>query len=591
MLKHLTIGAFVAAIAFIGFFADQTAAQKARAPRDVESQVAVAPSAQIMAEEFDYPVGQLTTGSGGNWITNTGTGNFIPIVAGSLTYAGYKSTGTGNKIQLTATTASAEDAYRSFTTQTSGTTYAAFLVNVLNTDLLPLSDSATGEYFAGFISSASTTAFASRVTIRQGTAANTYQLGLRASGNAGNVQIFSSTNLPVGTTALVVISYQLVDGTANDVTSMWINPTLGAVQPAPTLTQVSAADLADVGRFFIRQGSTNPPGVSGPNAQIDGIIIATAWADLVGTVKKAPGDFNGDGKTDFSIIRQGPGGGKGNLTWWIQLNGPDTIRTEQFGFNDDFILPADYDGDGSDDIAIWRSQSGGQSGFWVLNSKTGTASFSQIGQPGDDPVVVADYTKDGIDDFAIYRADPTQSYFWFWPSSGPFVGHYVAVPWGNGADTALFGDYNGDGFADFTIFRVEGTRNNVWTYFNTADLTGRAFRSEQFGGGADLYVPGDYDGDGTTDLAVTRWVGSNLRWIYKPSSGGLTTHINWGSSNGVDFEAHGDYDGDGTTDIAVWRTSGNLVGHYIIRLSGGGIRYKQWGGLPEDAPTIWEFKQ
>jgi hypothetical protein len=595
MLKYLKFGVFVIFFA-IFVFVGHPAAQKVS--DRLEDSAELAPAALIISEEFAYPTGQLTTVSNGNWVTNTGTGSFIPVVAGSLSRPGYASSGIGNKIQLTATTASAEDAYRSFATQTTGTVYASFLVNVLNTDLLPPNSSATGEYFAGFISSASTTAFAARVTIRQGTAPNTYQLGLRASGNAANTQVFSNVDLPVGTTALVVISYQIVAGDANDVTNMWINPAGSGSEPAPALSQVSATDLPDVGRFFLRQGSGG--GFSSPNAELDGLRIATAWADIGGAIRRAPGDFNGDGRTDFSIVRPGPGGGTGNLTWWIRHNGPNTARIETFGLGSDYILPADYDGDGSDDIAIWRPQTG-MTGFWILSSKTGTASFSQFGQAGDDPAVIADYTNDGADDMAIYRSSSTQGYFWILPSSGPYKNQKVAVPWGvdrdpiNDRDTALLGDYNGDGYADFTIYRVEGGQYRVWTLFGSADLLNKSFRTEVFGSATaqDLFVPGDYDGDGTTDLAVTRYVGSVIRWIYKPSLGTTPVqYINWGL-NATDLEVHGDYDGDGKTDLAIWRAPGvdpaPLDGYYIVRLSNGGVMYQQWG-MRSDTPTIWEFK-
>ncbi len=576
MTKTLTFGVFILSIILTGSFGVATA-QTASAPQS--------PAALVLAEEFSYPVGQLTTGSGGNWTTNTGTGNFIPVLAGSLSYPGYPSSGIDNKILLTASTASSEDAFRSFTTQTSGTTYAGFLVNVINTDLLPLNSSTTGEYFAGFISSASTSAFAARVTIRQGTAPNTFQLGLRASGNAGNTQVFSTTDLPVGNTVLIVISYQLVDGGPNDVTKLWINPVLGGSEPAPSLTQVAALDLADVGRFFVRQGSGS--GVSTPNAEVDGLRVTTAWADLGGSaVRDAPGDFNGDGKTDFSIVRPGPGGGPDKLTWWIRLNGVNTHSVTSFGIGSDFFVPADYDGDGSDDIAIWRSTGG--SGFWVLRSSDNTATFTSFGQPGDDPFVVADYTNDGTDDMAIFRKGDLNSEFWILPSSGPYKGQHALVQWGFQEDIALFGDYNGDGFADFTVVRDEGGRAVVYTRWGSLDLAFSGSKTEAWGLPTDFFVPGDYDGDGTTDLAITRYLGSNIRWIIKPSGGGPIRHLNWGL-NATDLEAHGDYDGDGITDLAIWRHTGDLAGYFIVRLSGGGVMWESWGG-PGDSPTIWEFK-
>jgi hypothetical protein len=243
-----------------------------------------------MVENFSYSTGQLTTVSGGTWVNFSGTANFIQVSSGSLTYPNYIFG--GNKIDIVATTSSAEDAYREFTAQTTiGTTvYAAFLVNVANTTLLPANSSTTGEYFAGFLSSTSTTALDARVSIRLGSTAGTYQLGMRAS-SVNATTTFSSTDLTPGNTVLVVISYQLVNGTANDVVNMWINPALGGSEPAPDITQVSASDIANVSRFFVRQGTAS--GVSTPNASIDGIRVGTTWESVTGTVTAANGTVSG----------------------------------------------------------------------------------------------------------------------------------------------------------------------------------------------------------------------------------------------------------------------------------------------------------
>src|SRR5207342_2791146 len=68
----------------------------------------------------------------------------------------------------------------------------------------------------------------------------------------------------------------------------------------------------------------------------------------------------------------------------------------------DTLVPADYDGDGSVDIAVWRDVDG-QRGFFVLYTKDFTSTFVPLGVSTDDPTVVADYDGDGKDDPAVYH--------------------------------------------------------------------------------------------------------------------------------------------------------------------------------------------
>ncbi|HEY0404524.1 MAG TPA: VCBS repeat-containing protein, partial [Pyrinomonadaceae bacterium] len=102
-----------------------------------------------------------------------------------------------------------------------------------------------------------------------------------------------------------------------------------------------------------------------------------------------------------------------------------------------------------------------------------------------------------------------------------------------------------------------------------------------WGLGADRAVAGDYDGDGTTDIAVYR--PSEGNWYIKKSSGGSIIR-NWGESS--DRPVPGDYDGDGKTDIAVWRPS--EATWYIIH-SGTNTVSVQYLGLGGDIPIPAAF--
>ena len=99
------------------------------------------------------------------------------------------------------------------------------------------------------------------------------------------------------------------------------------------------------------------------------------------------------------------------------------------------------------------------------------------------------------------------------------------------------GDYDGDGTADIAVFRKG---SGLWAV--------RAVTRLYFGTYSDLPVAGDYDGDGTTEPSIFRdsglWAIRGLTRLYFGASGGLPVPS--------------DYNGDGTTDVAVFREEGGL---------------------------------
>jgi hypothetical protein len=101
----------------------------------------------------------------------------------------------------------------------------------------------------------------------------------------------------------------------------------------------------------------------------------------------------------------------------------------------------------------------------------------------------------------------------------------------------------------------------------------------------DLIAPGDYDGDGKTDITVVREGStptSNLSWYVRRSSDGGLFATSFGLT-GSDLNAQNDYDGDGKTDVAVWR---NTNGTFYVQTSSNinNTLVYQWG-IPNDFPV------
>ncbi len=244
----------------------------------------------LLVETFNYSDGQLTNAknganvSGGNWITNSGTGYFITVGGTGLTYNGYVNSAEGKKVTLTATTASAEDIYRQYTTQMVGIVYASFLINVANVTNLG-SNTSVGNYFSAFLPSSSTTNYFARVVIRTGSSASKVNFGIIAV--SGQTPLWITADYDVGTTHLLVFAYEFVSDVNNDVVKLWVDPPLTGV-PDPDITQIaSGTEPIDCARIAFRQGYTS--GIATPNADISRIRIATSWGNTIPTsVKSQP---------------------------------------------------------------------------------------------------------------------------------------------------------------------------------------------------------------------------------------------------------------------------------------------------------------
>ncbi len=120
-------------------------------------------------------------------------------------------------------------------------------------------------------------------------------------------------------------------------------------------------------------------------------------------------DFDGDRKADFGIYRPTDPGNLNRSTWYVLMSNFNFgfVTSATWGLPNDKPVPADYDGDGKADIALFRPSDG----YWyILNSgPSGGMQFIQWGLSGDIPQP-ADYDGDGKADLAVYRSSDG---FWY----------------------------------------------------------------------------------------------------------------------------------------------------------------------------------
>lgn len=346
----------------------------------------------------------------------------------------------------------------------------------------------------------------------------------------------------------VSVSYATVAGTA--IPGVHFQHVSGILEFAPLETEKNVRVRLFGDRFGNLDARTFSFGLAGAtNATIPTTSIAIPINPYL--LRNRPrADFDSDGSTDLALFRPSTG------EWWSRGTRPDSaVRVLTFGTGGDVPLAADFTGDGVADNAIYRPSTG----EWFVQRSEDLSYYSfRFGTDGDVPVA-ADFDGDQISDPTVFRPS-TGHWFVFGSTAGVF--------WkvlGAGGDVPIPEYFDWDPFADLAVFRP-----STGEWIIAGSVPGSETRTFQFGGAGDVPLPGRYGLPAVTDLGIFRpsagqWL---TRTIYSPT----VSILNFGTQG--DIAAPGDYNGDGIVDFAVFRPS---TGHWYIKYSGAGFANFQFG--------------
>ena len=270
-----------------------------------------------LAESFDYAEGNLY--GNGKWVKyGKKTTAPIQVAKSPLTFAGYQDNAAGKAVRLTKE--SGEYCQMFFrdkgTDAAKGTVYYSALVNVSelpsgsrtaafmaltganSLDATKFGDTEAGSEGAGLFAQASGEGF------KLGVSRNVANLG-----NTKTSVAWADEECAIGTTYLVVVKYEIIDGADNDRISLWVNPAKGDAEPAASVVaeEECSESLADVRGIELRQGSSSV--AKTPVAVIDEVRVASTWNEIFTPAKadavETPEITITDMSVDFGKVYKG----------------------------------------------------------------------------------------------------------------------------------------------------------------------------------------------------------------------------------------------------------------------------------------------
>ncbi len=265
-----------------------------------------------------------------------------------------------------------------------------------------------------------------------------------------------------------------------------------------------------------------------------------------------------------TVTRRDIDGGVGGDALWSYGPGLSFTRTPKSVGGTYVPAAGDFNGDSYDDI-YWYGTWNGADARWNGTATTGTFASAAASQAGSFLPVPGDFNGDGRDDLYWYQpggdpkvanqsqvgnanwepnARPDQ--LWLSQPNGSFAVSNLAV---NGAAIPLPGDFDGDGDTDIIWFAPGTGADFLWRFSNGSPVSTPLNIV-----GSYRPVVGDLDGNGTDDLF---WYGPGAKadYIWWYGSGATYTSVPTTVTKKDYRPFSADVDGDGADEL-FWYTPG-----------------------------------
>ncbi len=293
--------------------------------------------------------------------------------------------------------------------------------------------------------------------------------------------------------------------------------------------------------------------------------VASMWslgpANFDATRAKATsGDFNGDGLQDIAFIYD-----YGNATsriWILESNGATftpimawSSGPGNFDATRAQITSGDFDNNGRTDLAVLYNYGGSTSRLWVFKF-VGTATtmtptlgwYSGVGNFDASRVTMTSGTFD-IDNLAdvamLYDYGSSTCRLWTFNSNGTIFTPHMAWYSGLGNFNAAMvkitsGDYDGGGTSDVAmLYNYGAATSRLWTFLSSGFTFTPHMAWSSGPGNFDAtrakITSGDYNADNISDVAALYDYGSATSriWTFLSSGTAFTPHIAWFSGAGM----------------------------------------------------------